>query len=85
MTSSPVDPALARLSTEGRNPSSQGLDRMTTAELVALMNAEDAGVAAAVARALPQVAAAVDLVARSIHDGGPVSYTHLTLPTSDLV
>ncbi|KNX38908.1 N-acetylmuramic acid 6-phosphate etherase [Luteipulveratus halotolerans] len=74
MTSSPVDPALAGLATEGRNPSSQGLDRMTTAELVALMNAEDAGVASAVAQALPQVTAAVDLVARSIHDGGRLVY-----------
>lgn len=60
--------------TEQRNPRSMLLDMMRTAEVVALINEEDAGIAAAVRAALPQIAAAADLVADRIRAGGRVFY-----------
>jgi len=64
----------AALVTEQRNPRSISLDMMSTAEVVALINDEDAGVAQAVRTALPEIARAVDLVAQRIRDGGRVFY-----------
>lgn len=65
---------LAGLGTEARNPASRGLDRMSTQDLVALMNDQDAQVAGAVRTALPQVARAVDLIADALRAGGRLVY-----------
>jgi N-acetylmuramic acid 6-phosphate etherase len=50
------------------------LDLRPTAELVRLMNAEDATVAAAVAEAADQIAAAIDVIATRLEAGGRLLY-----------
>lgn len=65
---------LEHLTTEQRNPASDKIDAMSSLEIVQLMNAEDAGVAAAVAKESETIAAAVDLVAESFRRGGRLVY-----------
>ncbi|TWP36358.1 N-acetylmuramic acid 6-phosphate etherase [Leekyejoonella antrihumi] len=65
---------LAELDTESRNPRSERLDTMSTAEVLALMNDEDRLVSDAIALVLDQVAQAVELVAASLHAGGRLIY-----------
>jgi N-acetylmuramic acid 6-phosphate etherase len=65
---------LRHLKTEQRNPRSQGLDRKSTLEILRLMNREDARVASAVRRALPQIARAVDAIVDSFRRGGRLFY-----------
>lgn len=66
--------ALSALSTEQINSASAGIDRMSAIEIVRLMNAEDATVAAAVARELPAIAAAVEAIAGRLRQGGRLIY-----------
>jgi N-acetylmuramic acid 6-phosphate etherase len=61
--------------TEQENPRSQDLSSQSTAEIVALMNDEDALVAAAVKRVLGDVAKAVDEAAARLARGGRLFYT----------
>ncbi len=63
----------ARL-TERRNPRSQSIDTASALELVDLINAEDATVAAAVARAREPIARAIELVERAFRAGGRLVY-----------
>ena len=65
---------LRQLSTEQILPSARDLDQMSALEIVTLMNNEDATVAAAVRRALPQIARAVDVVADGLRHGGRLIY-----------
>ena len=65
---------LDALPTEARNPASTELDRMGTEELVRLINAEDATVAAAVKQEAPSIAAAIDLIAERMARGGRLVY-----------
>lgn len=65
---------LEHLTTEQRNPASDRIDAMSSLEIVQLMNAEDAGVAAAVAKEAETIAAAVDLVAEAFRRGGRLVY-----------
>ena len=65
---------LRRLPTEQILPSARDLDRMSALEIVRLINREDATVAAAVERALPQIARAIDLVADRLRHGGRLIY-----------
>ena len=58
--------------TEGRNPATVDIDRLPTAEVVRLLVAEDAGVPAAVAAALPELTAAVDLLVAALRSGGQI-------------
>ena len=60
--------------TEQRNPASSNLDRLPTAELVALINREDQSVPLAVEAALPQVTAAVDAIIERFQKGGRLFY-----------
>jgi N-acetylmuramic acid 6-phosphate etherase len=60
--------------TEQRNPHSAAIDRMSTLELLSLINAEDRRVPAAVAGVLPQLAAAVELAVTALADGRRVHY-----------
>lgn len=62
------------LNTEADNPASRHIDQLTTNEIVELINAEDAKVAAAVQAALPQVAQAVDVVVHALSAGGRLFY-----------
>ena len=65
---------LGQLPTEQILTSARGLDEMSSLEFVRLMNEEDATVAAAVRRALPQIARAIDVVAAGIRQGGRLIY-----------
>jgi N-acetylmuramic acid 6-phosphate etherase len=66
--------AFDRLGTEARDAAGADLDLRSTAELVELMNAEDATVPAAVAEAAPAIAALVDDVAARLALGGRLVY-----------
>ena len=61
-------------STEQRNPRSRGLDKKSTLEILRTINREDARVAIAVRRELPQIARAVDAIVRSLTNGGRLFY-----------
>lgn len=65
---------LLGLGTEMRNPGTMNLDEMTPAEIIATMNREDAGVVAAVAETLPQVARIVEFATQSLRQGGRIIY-----------
>jgi N-acetylmuramic acid 6-phosphate etherase len=66
--------SLRRLRTEQSNESAQDLDQKSSLEIARLINAEDATVALAVTRALPQIARAIDLVAAALRRGGRLIY-----------
>lgn len=65
---------LRTLPTEQILPTTYDLDRMSALEIVRLINQEDATVASAVERALPQIARAVDVVADALRRGGRLIY-----------
>ncbi len=65
---------LDRLITEQRNPRSSNLDLKSALAIARTINAEDAKVAAAVKRALPQIARAIDLTAEALRNGGRLIY-----------
>jgi N-acetylmuramic acid 6-phosphate etherase len=66
---------LETLLTEQRNPASAGIDRMSTAELLRVINAEDAKVPAAVEAVLPQIGEALDRIAGAMQAGARLFYT----------
>ena len=66
--------AIAKLRTERRNPAAARLDSLSARQIARLINREDAKVAAAVGRALPQIARAIEAVARSLARGGRLLY-----------
>jgi len=65
---------LAALATEARNPASTHLDELSTLDMLTLINAEDATVAAAVHAELPAIARAVDAIAERFAHGGRLFY-----------
>ena len=65
---------LRRLGTEKSNSASVDLDRKSSLEIAQIINHEDAKVAAAVKRALPQIAQAIDLIAAALAEGGRLIY-----------
>lgn len=69
---SAVDDATAP--TERRNPATEHLDTLDTIGVLRLINAEDAGVPAVVAAALPRLAVVVDLAVAALRAGGRVHY-----------
>ena len=72
--SRPQKSDLRQLPTEQVLSSAANLDQMSSLEIVKLINAEDATVAAAVRRALPQIARAIDVVADGLRHGGRLIY-----------
>ncbi|GGO06437.1 N-acetylmuramic acid 6-phosphate etherase [Microbispora bryophytorum] len=66
--------SLAALATEQSDPRFSGIDTLPTEEIARLMNAADAAVPAAVGRAVPAIAAAVDAIAARMADGGRLLY-----------
>lgn len=62
------------LLTELRNPLSMNIDRLSIADAVDMINAEDAGVAAAVAAAKPEIIRAIELVVAAFEAGGRLIY-----------
>ncbi len=61
--------------TEDQNPNSAQIDRLDTLAMVQVMNAEDQLVAAAVARALPAIAQAIDAIVARLQRGGRLFYS----------
>ena len=60
--------------TEKRNRASENIDKLSTKQIVGLINAEDALVPAAVARQSKQIAAAIDLIVERFRKGGRLFY-----------
>ncbi|MGB9197928.1 MAG: N-acetylmuramic acid 6-phosphate etherase [Terriglobales bacterium] len=65
---------LRRLVTERANEASTYLDSKSSLEIARIINREDAKVAAAVARALSQIAQAIDWIAAALSSGGRLIY-----------
>ena len=65
---------LDRLLTEDVNPDTLDIDARSTLDVVRLMNAEDAKVAAAVRVELPNIAQAVDIIVERMRRGGRLLY-----------
>lgn len=65
---------LQSLLTEQLNEASAGLDTKSAIEIARVINHEDAKIAAAVKKALPEIAMVIDMVARSLRDGGRLIY-----------
>jgi N-acetylmuramic acid 6-phosphate etherase len=65
---------LQELRTEAENPASAELDTRSALEIARIINAEDAKVTTAVARAMPQIAKAIDAVAEAIAGAGRLIY-----------
>src|ERR1700753_2588260 len=62
------------LTTESSNEASQGFDTKSALEIARIINHEDSKVAAAVRKALPEIAQVIDWVAHSIREGGRIIY-----------
>ena len=60
--------------TEKRNRASENIDKLSTKEIVELINSEDALVPAAVARQSKQISAAIDLIVARFKKGGRLFY-----------
>jgi N-acetylmuramic acid 6-phosphate etherase len=60
--------------TEQINPNTQNIDRLSTLDIVKLINEEDITVAQAVQKALPDIALAIDRIIERLMQGGRVIY-----------
>jgi N-acetylmuramic acid 6-phosphate etherase len=65
---------LQQLTTESQNEASQGFDTKSALEIARIINHEDAKISAAVKKAIPEIAAVIDQVARCLRDGGRLIY-----------
>ena len=65
---------LHSLATEKLNEASAGLDKKSALEIARIINGDDAKIASAVKKALPEIALVIDMVARSLRDGGRLIY-----------
>src|ERR1700743_3050 len=62
------------LTTETANAASQRFDTKSALEIARIITHEDAKVASAVKKALPEISLVIDMVARSLRDGGRLIY-----------
>lgn len=62
------------LPTEQTNPVSQGIDALGTADVLAIINAQDRQVSEAVRTEIPNVAKAVDAIVEAVQGGGRLFY-----------
>lgn len=65
---------LATLPTELRNPATEHIDELSTLDMLRVINEEDAKVASAVARVLPETAQAIDAIVQRFKQGGRLFY-----------
>ena len=65
---------LQELTTESQNEASQGFDTKSALDIARIINHEDAKVAAAVKKAIPEIAQVIDQVARCMREGGRLIY-----------
>lgn len=70
----PANSSLLLLDTEQQNLASQALDTKSALEIATIINNEDTKVAAAVSKALPQIAQGIDAVVESLRNGGRLIY-----------
>jgi N-acetylmuramic acid 6-phosphate etherase len=70
----PKPSSLRRLRTEQPNHAADNLDQKSSLEIATIINAEDATVALAITRALPQIARAIDQVSAALRRGGRLIY-----------
>lgn len=66
--------SLQSLATEQQNLASQALDTKSALEIATIINGEDAKIAAAVSKALPQIAQAIDAISDALSSGGRLIY-----------
>jgi len=62
------------LKTEGRNPRTMNIDKMSTIDAMRVMNDENKLVPLAIETQLPQIAQAVDIIAAAMEKGGHLIY-----------
>ncbi|MBQ4140409.1 MAG: N-acetylmuramic acid 6-phosphate etherase [Clostridia bacterium] len=62
------------LKTEGRNPRTMDIDKLSSLEMVRLINQENRAVEDGIDEALPEIAAAIDMISEAIENGGHVIY-----------
>jgi len=72
--SQPAVPDLQNLRTEQHLAAASNLDQKSALEIATLINEQDATIASAVHRALPQIARAIDVVAAGLRNGGRLIY-----------
>jgi len=65
---------LGDILTEQLNPSSSNIDRLSTEDMLRVMNREDARIAEAVEREVPRIALAVDAIVSALRQGGRLFY-----------
>ena len=65
---------LDKLTTESRNKNTLNIDKVSTLEMVKIINNEDKKVALAVENELPQIAEAIDGIVERMHKGGRLIY-----------
>jgi N-acetylmuramic acid 6-phosphate etherase len=65
---------IGNLLTEQPNPASEGIDALGTAAVLAVINAQDRLVAAAVGAEIPNIAKAVDAIVEAVQGGGRLFY-----------
>jgi N-acetylmuramic acid 6-phosphate etherase len=65
---------ISKITTEKRNENTKNMDIATTCELLKLINNEDRKVPLAVAQAIDQIAAVVDIVTDAFRNGGRLFY-----------
>ena len=66
--------SLPSLTTEQQNAASQALDTKSALEIATIINSEDAKIAAAVGKSVPQIAQAIDAIADALSRGGRLIY-----------
>jgi N-acetylmuramic acid 6-phosphate etherase len=69
-----MERSLSTLATEMANPATSDIDRMTPLEIAQAINAEDAKVALAVQKVLPEIAQAIEEIAKRMRRGGRLIY-----------
>lgn len=65
---------IASLLTEQPNPASADIDKLSTEEMLRVINAEDRKVADSITPEVPQIARAVDAIAQAFENGGRLFY-----------
>lgn len=60
--------------TEKSNSHTKNIDLMTTSEIICAINNEDKKVAKAVAKAIPEITTAVDIITKALLNGGRLAY-----------
>ncbi len=65
---------IQQLTTESSNDASMGFDTKSALDIARIINHEDSKIAGAVKKSLPEIALVIDMVARSLREGGRLIY-----------